>query len=395
MLSPETLEFVAAHRHEETRALALKAKRTAGIDLQQALTQIEGWQTAREKLPAWAATDGIIYPPRISMEQCSSEATALYKAAIAKGESIADLTGGFGIDCSYMARGFREAIYIERNPLLCDIARHNFALLGLGHIRIINGDSREVLPTLPELDWIFIDPARRDGDGRKVVALSDCEPDTTSLEEELLRKAKRVMIKCSPMLDITAACRQLKHATGCHIVAANNECKELLIILERESNGTPMRMECVNIRKDGEERFTFTASEEQENSVRYCKEIGHYLYEPNAAIQKSGCHAALTGRFSIGKLHPNSQLYSSAEAEMDFPGRIFEVEKVCGFSKAEIKEIQSFGQANITVRNFPESVAELRRRLKLADGGDRYIFATTLSGGEKVLIICHKMKTEK
>lgn len=390
MLNKETAEFVAENRHSDTRTLALKAKRSPGVDIQQALTQIEGWQTAKEKLPAWAATDGIIYPPRISMEQCSSEATALYKGSIAAGESIADLTGGFGIDCSYMARSFKQATYIERNPLLCDIAGRNFALLGLGQIKVMNGDSQEIIPTLPSLDWIFVDPARRDGDGRKVVALSDCEPDVTALEEQLLDKAERVMIKCSPMLDITAACRQLKHAAAVHVVAVNNECKELLIILEREKSGAQFTTHCVNIAKEGEQHFTFTADEEQLKCVRYCTEVGKYLYEPNAAIQKSGCHAAITERFNMEKLHPNSQLYSSDALEKEFPGRVFEVEATYGFSKAELKEVRAIGKANITVRNFPESVAQLRQRLKLADGGDRYIFATTLKEGKKVLLACRK-----
>lgn len=390
MINKETIDFVAAHRHEDPRTLALQSKRYPTIDMRGAVTQIEGWQSAREKLPAWAATEGIVYPPRISMEQCSSEATALYKASIARGESLADLTGGFGIDCSYMAQGFKSAFYIERNPLLCDIARHNFKLLGLGKIKIINGDSQEIIPTLPALDWIFIDPARRDGDGRKVVALSDCEPDVTELEEQLLQKARRVMIKCSPMLDIKAACRQLAHVSEVHIVAVNNECKELLIILDRESNGDLVTTKCINIRKDAIDTFCFKESEEREKERKYSSGVGKFLYEPNAAIQKSGCHATLTDEYNIGKLHPNSQLYTSDNLVEQFPGRIFTVERVCGFTKSEIKEIQALRQANITVRNFPESVASLRKKLKLADGGDRYIFATTLANNNRVLLLCKK-----
>ena len=198
MLSPETKEFIKEHRTDDPRALALQAKRYPAVDMPQAATQIEGWQAAREKLPTWAATEGITYPPRISMEQCSSEATALYKAAIASGGALADLTGGFGIDCSYMARSFRHATYIERSTLLCSIAKENFALLGLKHIDIINGNSEEVLPTLPSLDWIFIDPARRDSAGRKVVAFSDCEPDVTALEQQLLQKPPRSWSSAPP-----------------------------------------------------------------------------------------------------------------------------------------------------------------------------------------------------
>lgn len=389
MLSKETIDFIAAHRNEDPRSLALQAKRYPAVDMREAVTQIEGWQAAREKLPAWAATKGIIYPPRISMEQCSSEATALYKAAIACGESLADLTGGFGIDCSYMARSFRQATYIERNALLCGIAKENFALLGLSHIDIINGNSEEALPNLPQQEWIFIDPARRDGDGRKVVALSDCEPDVTALEPLLLSKARKVMVKCSPMLDITAAARQLGSIEAIHIVAVNNECKELLFILG-ESKGCSTPVICTNIRKEDTQTFSFTANEEAGATVSYSSHAGRYLYEPNAAIQKSGCTRTLSQRLHISKLHPNSQLYTADDLIEEFPGRTFTVEKVYGFSKSDIREIQALGQANITVRNFPESVQLLRKKLKLADGGDNYIFATTVADGSKVLVLCKK-----
>ena len=390
MLSQETKEFIAKHRNEDPRALALQAKRYPTVDMREAVTQIKGWQSAREKLPAWAATEGIIYPPRISMEQCSSEATALYKAGLVQGERIADLTGGFGIDCSYMARSFKRVTYIERNPLLCRIAKENFALLGLDHIEILNGNSEECLPAMPAQEWIFIDPARRDGEGRKVVALSDCEPDVTALEEQMLQKARKVMIKCSPMLDIKAACRQLAHVNEVHVVAVNNECKELLIILDRENDGSLTTTKRINIRKDAIDTFCFKESEEREKETKYSSSIGKFLYEPNAAIQKSGCHAMLTDEYNIGKLHPNSQLYTSDNLIEQFPGRIFTVERVCGFTKGEIKEIQALKQANITVRNFPESVQLLRKKLKLADGGDNYIFATTLANNNRVLLLCKK-----
>ena len=389
MLSRETIEFIAKHRNEDPRALALQAKRYPTVDMREAVTQIEGWQSARDKLPAWAATEGIVYPPRISMEQCSSEATALYKASIARGESLADLTGGFGIDCSYMARSFKRVTYIERNHLLCRIAKENFALLELDHIEILNGNSEECLPAMPAQEWIFIDPARRDSEGRKVVALSDCEPDVTALEPLLLEKAQKIMVKCSPMLDIKAACRQLAHVSEVHIVAVNNECKELLFILGG-SKGDPTPTICVNIQRGDISSFSFTDEEEANATITYSDRIGRYLYEPNAAIQKSGCTRTLSQRLHVAKLHPNSQLYTSDNLIEDFPGRIFTVERVCGFSKSEIKEIQALKQANITVRNFPESVQLLRKKLKLADGGDNYIFATTLANNNRVLLLCKK-----
>lgn len=394
MLSPETKKFIKEHKNEDPRALALQGKRYPSVDIREAVTQIEGWQAAKEKLPTWAETDGIIYPPRISMEQCSSEPTALYKAAITKGDRLADLTGGFGIDCSYMSRGFREATYIERNAVLCDIARENFALLGLGNINIIKGNSEELLHTLPKQDWIFIDPARRALDGRKVVALSDCEPDVTALESQLLEKADKVMVKCSPMLDITAATRQLSSIETVHIIAVNNECKELLFILgEGKCEETPIR--CVNIRKEELQVFTFTVAEEANAEVTHSNTIGRYLYEPNAAILKGGCYRTLSQRLLINKLHPNTQLYTSDKLVGEFPGRIFEVERVFGFSKADIKQLQNLKKANMTVRNFPESVQVLRKKLRLAEGGDKYLFATTLNNGAKALVLCRRCNASK
>ena len=387
MLDDATIEFIAQHREEDVRTLALQAGRYPTVDMREAVTQIEGWQQAREKLPTWAAVEGIIYPPKISMEQCSSEKTAKYKAKQVKGKRFADLTGGFGIDFSYMARNFNEAFYIERNKTLCDIATANFSLLGLEDAKVMNGNSEELFESLPHLDWIFVDPARRDGDGRKVVALSDCEPNVVELD--LLSKADMAMIKCSPMLDITMACRQLQHVSSVHIVSVNNECKELLIILD-SGNFTGITTHCVNILKDSTQIFSFTQGDEESAETSYCCEVGKYLYEPNASVQKAGCPKSLSSHYHLDKLHPNSHLYTSNEHIHNFPGRIFEVVEVLGFSKADIKSVQSLGKANITVRNFPESVQLLRKRLKLTDGGENYIFATTLNDDSKALILCKK-----
>lgn len=376
------------HRNDDTRALALQAKRHQGVDMPVAVVQIEGWQAAREKLPEWAAVEGIIYPPRISMEQCSSEPTAMYKATLVSGNSFADLTGGFGIDFSYMARGFKKAFYIERNEILCDIARSNFSLLGLNHAVVLNGNSENLLPSLEHLDWIFIDPARRSNTGGKVVALSDCEPDVTAMEEALLSKASKVLVKCSPMLDISQACRQLKSVEAVHVVSVNNECKELLFVLGERASDIPVH--CVDIRNGQISEFVYTMGEEQQNCASLAASVSTFLYEPCSAIQKAGCHNTLSCRLGLSKLHPNSQLYTSDTLLLSFPGRIFEVVDVAGFSKSDIKKVQALQRANIAVRNFPESVQQLRKRLKLADGGDTYIFATTLSNGNKVLAVCRK-----
>lgn len=390
MIDDITARFIEEHIDDDVRSLALQAGRYPGVDMHSAVTQIEARQTARTKLPTWAATKGVVYPPRISMEQCSSEATALYKSSLVAGERFADLTGGFGIDCSYMARNFSHATYIERNGELCSTARHNFALFGLQHIDVVNGNSEDILNTLPHQEWIFVDPARRDDVGRKVVALSDCEPDITKIEALLMSKCESAMIKCSPMLDITAACNALHYVTDVHIVAVNNECKELLFILSKEGR-EDVQMHCVNLQKEGRQQFVFSRGKD-DVAAAYATEIKEFLYEPNAAIQKGGCHSAIAERYGVEKLHPNSHLYTSSEPVTEFPGRIFRVQGVSGFSKKEIKELLGdIKQANITVRNFPDSVQALRKRLKLNDGGDNYLFATTVDTDKKVLIRCSKI----
>lgn len=390
MFNQETKEFIAAHRNDDIRVLALQAARYPSVDIREAVTQIQGWQIAKDKLPAWAAISDIIYPVRLSMEQCSSEATARYKAQIAQGSRMADLTGGFGIDCSYMAQNFDSAIYIERNSSLCNIARHNFKLLNLKHIEVKNAVCEEIIDTLPHCDWIYADPARRDRVGGRVVALSDCEPDIPLLEERLMSRCNKAMIKCSPMLDITAACRNLRYIKEVHIIAVNNECKELLLILAHSTESTPIGLHCINIQKDSNQRFS-TTIEAAQTSATYTDSVKEYLYEPNSAIQKGGCNAALSHTMNIEKLHPNSQLFTSQTLISDFPGRIFTVEAVSPFSKKETKRLlDGIKQANITVRNFPDSVEGLRKRLKIAEGGDIYIFATTLNNGDKILIRCRK-----
>ena len=387
-MDKNTSDFVKRHRNDDVRTLALQAARYPDVDMREAVTQIEGWQHASTKLPEWAAVEGILYPPRISMEQCSSSATALYKASLMQGDVFADLTGGFGIDCSYISRNFLKAFYIERSSVLCSVATHNFSLLGLRHIEVVNSDSEEELQALPSCDWIFLDPARRDGAGKKVVALADCEPDVVVLRPLLLQKARRVMVKCSPMLDITAACRQLVCVAEVHVVAVNNECKELLFVLDNDAPDTPV-VRCVNLTGGSAQEFSFSMNDVCETS--YAAEVGAYLYEPNAAIQKAGCPPSLATDYSVQKLHRSSNLYTSSVLVANFPGRTFKVTGTAGFSKSELKMLLGdLKRANLTVRNFPETVQQLRKRLKLCEGGDIYLFATTLADDRKVLIKCEK-----
>ena len=390
-------EFIREHRHDDVRQLALQAARYPDIDMQQALQQIAGWQTARTKLPEWAATDGIIYPPRLSMEQCSSEATAKYKAKVLdpSPSTIIDLTGGFGVDFSYMARGFQKAVYVERQPHLCEAARHNFQLLGLENAEVVCGDGVEYLKNMPSPFnaqsrlTIYLDPARRDENGKMTYAISNCTPDVVALKDLLLEKAGRVMIKLSPMLDWHKAVDDLGEVVEVHIVSVDNECKELLLVLAKNP-AAPLRVVCANIRHDTEtELFEFIPSNDNLSIPLFpVLRERDFLYEPNASIMKAGCFAEVADHFGVQPTGSNSHLFLSPQFIPDFPGRKFQIEQVTSMNKKELKHvIGGLTKANITVRNFPLSVAELRKRLKLADGGDTYIFATTLGEKDHVLLI--------
>jgi len=391
--------FALAHRGDDVGRLLL-GHAPAGVDVARAVQQIEGWRTARHKLPSWAACDDMLYPPRLAMEQCSSEATARYKAAIAGGRPagdrcpgtrrLADLTGGFGVDCALMATAFDEVTYVERNPALCSIAAANFASLGLHHVHTVNGDAGEALERLPVQDWVYLDPARRDSAGRKMVSLADCEPDVVRLAPMLHAHARRVMVKCSPMLDISLALRQLTSMQEVHVVSVLGECKELLFVTSDVAV-----IHAVTLRTDGSvaSDFTFAPSDEQACLPDYADSIGHLLYEPDAALLKAGCFKLPARRYGLQKLHPDSHLYTSCTLRPDFPGRTFEVVGSAGFGKHEVKALLGgLRKANLTVRNFPDSVEGLRRRLHLAEGGDDYLFATRLKNGKKMLVRCRKVQ---
>ena len=389
MIDEHTLAFIRDHAGDDVRQLALQAARYPQVDMRVAATQIEGRRLATSKLPSWAAAEGVIFPVRLSMEQCSSEQTARYKASLVGGERLADLTGGFGIDCSYMSDGFNETTYIERNEELCRIATHNFALLKK-RITVVNGNSEELLASLAPQDWIFVDPARRSASGGKVVALSDCEPDVCQLEDLLLQKAKRVMVKCSPILDISQALRELHSVSEVHVVSVGNECKELLFILGGDTVGEPV-IHTINFRGDSAQVLTYTITEELEAVCDYTASVSRYLYEPNSSLMKAGCFRLPATRWGLKKLHRNTHLYTSDTLVKDFPGRVFEVKNTDGFGKNELKRLSSeLKKANIAVRNFPERPEALRKRLKLGDGGDVYLFATTLDDERRVIIRCEK-----
>lgn len=344
--------------------------------------QEEGKRLSASKLPAWNNIDGIIYPARISMEQCSSLATAAYKASLVSGESLIDLTGGFGVDCATISQGFERSTYIERQARLCEIAKHNFELMGLD-IAVVNSDCKEYIEDMPKFSTIFIDPARRDSKGGKVVSISDCEPDICAIKQKLIEKCDNLLVKLSPMLDITKALEALPETSEIHVVSVGNECKELLFLIDgRDGNPT---IRCVNLPSD--ETFVFTLEMEQTATITVSMP-SIYLYEPNSAIMKAGAFKSVATQFNLAKLHPNSHLYTSDRYVDNFPGRKFRIEGITGAHRNDMKGIE---KANIAVRNFPASVDELRRKLKIKDGGDTYLFATTLCDGSHRIIRCSKI----
>lgn len=509
IMNQATLDFIRQHQDDDVRQLAFLGSKYPEVDMPFALDQIRGRKMARVKLPRWASIDGIIYPPHISMEQCSSEQTALYKAELAarllglspsssengeekekesenasnlhlseicefagkgavdsefakneaickkqqilteskenvneiKGEphggdfseetGFVDLTGGFGVDFSYIASRLGvKSMYVERQAHLCESAKENFGRLGLKNAIVKNGDGIEVLHSFASkkeaaaseslgitedqpqsllktnlgLKLIFIDPARRDDAGNKVVSLKDCTPDVTLLQEEMLSKADYVIIKLSPMLDWHRALSELNCVQEVHIISVNNECKELLLVLSARNMGDVeassvdgevkhvgnLRIYCVN----DAQSFVCDELDMETSSVKIAPstlEEMQYLYEPNASLMKAGCFGVLSGRYDARMLSKNSHLFVSQAPIEAFPGRSFRIIAVSSFNKKELKRhLSGITKANIATRNFPLSVAELRKRLKLKDGGETYIFATTLSDESHVLLITEK-----
>ena len=431
-MNQATQNFIRQHQDDDVRQLAFLGSKYPEVDMPFALDQIRGRKMARVKLPRWASLEGIIYPPHISMEQCSSESTALYKAELAArllalpvsssfSEEIGfvDLTGGFGVDFSYIAARLGvKSMYVERQAHLCEAAKENFGRLGLKNAIVKNGDGIEVLHSFhPKkkdavsaddslgitydqprsllktnlgLKIIFIDPARRDDAGNKVVSLKDCTPDVTVLQEEMLSKADYVIIKLSPMLDWHRAISELSHVREVHIISVNNECKELLLVLSARNMGENLRIYCIN----DAQSFVCDELDMESSQVKIAPstlEEMQYLYEPNASLMKAGCFGVLSERYDARMLSKNSHLFVSQAPIEAFPGRSFRIIAVSSFNKKELKRhLSGLTKANIATRNIPLYVAEISKRFKLKDGGETYIFATTLSDESHVLVITEK-----
>lgn len=401
-------EYIAKYRETDIRPLALKSA-PEGVDVSWCLKQIEGYQIAKRKLPAWSQIENVWYPPRLSMEQCSSELTAGYKRLVAerltpdvKNATLIDLTGGFGVDFTYMAKNFGAAIYVEQQEVLCDVARHNFPLFGLSQAIIEQDDSINILNSIKKTDIIYIDPARRNDAGKKTVAISDCTPDLSKIQDLIFSKAQHTIIKLSPMLDIKQALRTLKRVSEIHVISVKGECKELLFVQDTSANQENQSIEvyCQNLGTQEAPlvgRFNALTNTQIIDATPDSLS-GLLLFEPNASILKAGMQEEFARVYNLQKLHPQTNIFvckpedvkrQAIELMKRIPARSFMIMDTGDFSKSSIKRLTgNLKKANLTIRNFPTSVADLRKRLKLKEGGTDYLFATTLNNGKHALIKC-------
>ena len=389
-MNQATKHYIKKHAEGDVRQLALQGTKDPEVNLTFALEQIAGRQKAKTKIPSWAEKEGIIYPPHLSMEQCSSEQTARYKASIVgEGALVVDLTAGFGVDLAFISQCFKKAVHVEQQPQLCAISSENYKVLGLNHVEVVCNDGIDYLHQLDHADLIFLDPARRDEHGGRTYGIADCTPNVLEIRDELLEKAERVMLKLSPMLDWRKAVEDLGNVSEVHIVSVDNECKELLLVMEKEEKS--LKVVCVN----NESVFEVGTSMRTFRPPLTPPNLGgerRYLFEPNASVMKAGCFDELQNRFSVMQLDKNSHLFASDKDVDDFPGRCFIIERTTSMNKHDLKvALGDISKANITVRNFPMSVAELRKRLKLKEGGEVFIFATTVEGEGHQLFICRKI----
>jgi 16S rRNA G966 N2-methylase RsmD len=414
-------DFIKKHLNDDVNKLAL-SKLPEGIDRDFVIRQIQARQLLKKKLPSWAENDELIFPKKLSLEQCSSEYTARYKSSLIKGKTLIDLTGGMGVDTAFLSDNFDKTYYVEMQEELCEIAKHNFQVLNK-NIEVVNDNAEHFLTTCDEVDCIYLDPARRDEYGRKMVSLHDCSPDVAELHDILLRKAKRVLVKVSPMLDIEMIKKELTGIAEIHVVAVRNECKEILVVLGQQTENSAQQtssMACGSrlIAIDLRENWNFTLTEDEEHNAEWtlADAVGRYLYEPGVACMKAAPFKLLSQKFNIKKLHRNSHLYTSDDLVPDFPGRVFEVLNVVPFDKKTKKSIwenQSYKdaktqrcedsetlslcysttsrKASVAVRNFPLSAEELKKNLGLQDGDDFYIFGTTMKGEKKIVVLAKKV----
>lgn len=386
-MNQETLQFITTNIDADIHQLSLQSSRFPLVDMSFAIRQINGKQKIKTKVPLFYSNDSILYPAQLSLEQSSSQSIAKYKASLCEGNNLVDLTGGFGIDCYFLSEHFQQVSYVEQQAELCNLALHNFNVLKRKNIQVIQADSVKYLSEMEKADWIYIDPARRSSSGKKVILLSDCEPNIITLYDSLLKKGNRIMIKLSPMMDISAAIHELPSTYEIHIVSLQNECKEIILLLG-QIKPENIKITTINILKNNIlQELSFYQNEELNAEVEYTSIPEKYLYEPNASIMKSGGFKTIANKFGLRKLHTNTHLYTSSQLVLEFPGRAFELVKTWDNTKNDLKELAlHLPKANLSTRNYPLTVDELRKKLKIKDGGESYLFACTLENNKKVII---------
>lgn len=392
-VSSSTKQFILENRDTDVHTLALnKNIDKKDVDFKFALEQIVGRQKVAKKIPTFYNNDDILYPTRLSLEQSSSEITATHKAQQVEGKLLIDITGGFGIDTYFFSKKIEQVLYIEKNKALCQIAQHNFRVLGSNNVKVIHSDATQKLSTIPQADWIYIDPARRGKKGEKKYFLQDLEPNILNIVETLLSKSDQLMCKLSPMIDISLLRQQIPNITEIQIISVKNECKELLAIIQQK------KAQSFSIKTfdysdiNTVSTFSHKEDEQQQTPIIYATEVGKFLYEPNSAILKGGLFAEVAQRYKIKKLHKNSHLYTSSQKIENFPGRKFIVEQIYHFNKKGIKAFRTdTTQTHLTIRNFPLSVDGLQKKLNVKVGGDSYTFGTTILEKNKILIKTTKL----
>jgi len=382
-------EFIDSNLNSNIHSILLKGISFENIETKEIIEQIEAKNKCKNKLPTWFNTKNIYYPNKLNIEQTSSEKTADYKAGIINGNSIIDLAGGFGIDCYYFSKQFKNLVYCEIDKNLSNIVNHNFKQLNASSIKIENTDGIDYLKKGSNLfDWIYVDPSRRNNTKGKVFFLKDCLPNIPDHLELLLQHSKNILIKTSPLLDISIGIEELKYVKTIHVVAVNNEVKELLWILEKDYSDT-ISIKTVNIKNEKKQHFDFIFEEESIINLAYKKPLS-YLYEPNAAIMKAGAFKSIANAYNVSKLEQHSHLYTSNNL-LDFPGRSFKIIEVLPYNKKSISKVLSSKKANISTRNFPETVNQIKDKFNIQDGGELYVFFTTNLLNNKIVIITTKI----
>lgn len=388
ILHTEVQTYINSHLNDDITKLLLKGASIHNVNTKAIVEQIEAKRKCKTKLPTWFNTNGIYFPNKLNIEQTSSETTAKYKSELISGNRIIDITGGFGVDCHYFSKQFSHVLHCEINNELSQIVAHNSKQLKASNIDIIETDGLEFISNNDIIyDWIYVDPSRRHQQKGKVFFLEDCLPNIPENLEFLFSKTEQVMIKTSPLLDISIGLKELKYVESIHIISVKNEVKELLWILKKEHVGN-VKITAVNINTNNKELFTFNLNEEQLAVPTYSQPLS-YLYEPNAAIYKAGAFKLISTKLKVNKSHSNSHLYTSKDL-ITFPGRRFKIDKIIPYNKKLIKK-ECPKKANITIRNFPESVEHVRKKFEIKEGGETYLFFTTNLLNEKTVLSCTKV----